>query len=169
MVIFQRSIRRGSCSSLYRSPSPLYQATSASYWHRPIQPLPLTQTNETSGVYTSVNSFYGQCIPNHVTNTGTSSMIAIDWRREIGSLNFRNWLSSGFVTLFAFALIRYSFRLSPHIGIRSVQSSTAGDISMLYGVNYSKVRHPRQWQDSAITGVQRRKMIRRRTKVKNRL
>ena len=51
------------------------------------------------------------------------------------------------------------------------QNKPQGDSSAWYGVSYSKVRNPRQWWDSAITGGQRGNvgMIRRITKVENRL
>ena len=57
--------------------------------------------------------------------------------------------------------------LSQLYGFCESKLNTAGDSSTWYGVSYSKVQHPWQWQDSAITGGQRGNvgMIRRMTKV----
>jgi hypothetical protein len=145
------------------------------HWHRPVQPLSLTPTNETSALWTVHTQPYHQ-YRNYIH----------DWRREIGSLSFRNWLSSGFATRFAsiyvLTLVFVQFRVAKHVitivsillhlyGFCESKLTTAGNSGEWYGVSYSKVRHPRQWRDSAITGGQRGKvgMIRRMTKVENRL
>jgi hypothetical protein len=106
-------------------------------------------------------------------------------------LNFRNWLSSGFATSshrygipsdLVLTLVFVQFRVAKHVvaivskllhlyGFCESKLTTAGDSSAWYVVSYSKVRHPRQRQDSAITGGRRGNvgMIRGMTKVENRL
>ena len=157
------------------------------YW--PIQPLPLAPTNETSGVgYTSADSPYGQYILNHITNTGTTSMIGVGKSAartsETGSPPTLRHSSHryGIPSDLVLTLVFVQFRVADHIvtivnilshlcGCCESKSTTAGDSSTWYGVSYSKVRHPQQRQDSAITGGQRGNVgvIRRMTRVENRL
>jgi len=175
MVIFQRSTRRGSCSSLHRSPAPLYQATSASIGTGLSSPYHSRRQTRPE--------LYGQYIPNHITNTGTTSMIGIGksaaWTSETGSPpalrhpSHRYSIPSDLVL----TLVFIQFRVAKHVvTIVSIllhymdivnQNKPQGDSSAWYGVSYSKVRNPRQWWDSAITGGQRGNvgMIRRMTKV----
>jgi hypothetical protein len=151
MVIFQRSTRRG-CSSLHRSPSPLYQATSASIGTGLSSPYHSRRQTRPE--------LYGQYIPNHITNTGTTSMIGIGksaaWTSETGSppalrhSSHRYSIPSDLVL----TLVFIQFRVAKHVvTIVSIllhymdivnQNKPQGDSSAWYGVSYSKVQHPRQ-------------------------
>jgi hypothetical protein len=183
MVIFQRSTRRGSCSSLHRSPFPLYQTTSAStgtglsslyHLHRQTRPqawgilVPILLMDST---YPTISP-----IPESMIGVGKSAART----SETGSPPALRHSSHryGIPSDLVLTLVFVQFRVAEHVvtivnilshlcGCCESKLTTTGDSSTWYGVSYSKVRHPWQWQDSATTGGQRGNvgMIRRMTKV----